>query len=475
MRHELNNLDLDTAMQPFTVNRTTNNWRSRPGYLAEGGSDFESVHILLGRFLQDRHSPDPLPDKTLQTENANFRWGEGKPLEKVVDSPEELDFLLRNPRLYRNAIAIIEPWHHVGHNPDGEEVRASVNVAYLAQKIADCDSIVFPMWSSGLLDPEAIVPVISSGIAIVMEGGDPSVRDKNTFNGAKISLNDLHILTEKIILSRSPTSAPAIFICLGHQLAAQAHINLIQKAVKQVLDLDSLDRDKDDKALHTLKKICREIEAVGNSLTVTKKNGHKIADNWHHPEFAVGPNEAKEVGHRQLWHYQSPDWETSDIPQELITAHEVTADEFEGVIDTSIEYEHELNISMFHSDEVNEEAILLANWAYRLIHNTIIPYRHILAGSPLSWLMQLPYAIEILCSTALEETEEVVTECSATCINYKDFESKLIRRSFTCQFHPELLSDLRVIGDRQPPSYQELKTDDGARLFARLLYAGMQE
>jgi hypothetical protein len=128
---------------------------------------------------------------------------------------------------------------------------------------------------------------------------------------------------------------------------------------------------------------------------------------------------------------------------------------------------------MFHSDEVNEEAILFANWAYRLLHNTIIPHRHILAGSALSWLMQLPYAIEILCSTAHED--EVLTECSATCINYKDFESKLIRRSFTCQFHPELLSDLRVVGFREPPSYNELKKDDGARLFARLLYSGMQE
>lgn len=124
--------------------------------------------------------------------------------------------------------------------PDGEEVRASVNVAYLAQKIADCDSIVFPMWSSGLLDPEAIVPIISSGIAIVIEGGDPSVRDKNTFGGAKSSLDDLQILTEKTLLSRSPTSTPAIFICLGHQLAAQAHINLIQKAVKQVLQPELL-------------------------------------------------------------------------------------------------------------------------------------------------------------------------------------------------------------------------------------------
>ncbi|MGQ9872327.1 hypothetical protein [Leptodesmis sp.] len=87
--------------------------------------------------------------------------------------------------------------------------------------------------------------------------------------------------------------------------------------------------------------------------------------------------------------------------------------------------------------------------------------------------MQLPYAIKILCSTALDNGE-VVTECSATCIIYKDFETKQIRRSFTCQFYPELLADLRVVGQRQSPSYQQLKQDDGARLFARLLYAGMQ-
>lgn len=154
-------------------------------------------------------------------------------------------------------------------------------------------------------------------------------------------------------------------------------------------------------------------------------------------------------------------------------AHEITADEHEGVIDTSIEYEHALNIAMFHSDEVNEEAVLFANWAYRLIHDALIHCRHVVANSPLSWLIKLPDAVEILCSTAADG--EVVTECSATCINYIDFETKEVRRSFSCQFHPELLSDLRVVGVRQPPAYAELKRDDGARLFMRLLYAGMQE
>ncbi|WP_293274700.1 MULTISPECIES: hypothetical protein [unclassified Microcoleus] len=117
--------------------------------------------------------------------------------------------------------------------------------------------------------------------------------------------------------------------------------------------------------------------------------------------------------------------------------------------------------------------ISIPNWAYRSIHDALIPYRHLIAGSPLSWLIQLPDSVEILCSTAANG--EIVTECSATCINYKDFEAKKIRRSFTCQFHPELLSDLRAIGNSEAPSYATLKNDDGVRLFVRLLYAGMQE
>jgi hypothetical protein len=116
---------------------------------------------------------------------------------------------------------------------------------------------------------------------------------------------------------------------------------------------------------------------------------------------------------------------------------------------------------------------LFANWAYRSIHDAIVPYRHIIAGSALSWLIQLPDSLEILCSTAADGA--ILTECSATCINYKDFETKKIRRSFTCQFHPELLSDLRAIGNSEAPSYSTLKNDDGVRLFVRLLYAGMQE
>ena len=458
---------------PSTPGSDLHAWRLQSGYLSTSGSEAESIHILLGRFLADRDSPNPLVERSLLDANPAFAWGQGQPLEKVIDSQDALEKLLLNPRLYRNSIAIIEPWEHVGHNPLGEPVRASVNVAYIAQKIADCDSIVFPIWSSGSFNPDQLIPILSAGVAIVLEGGDSSVRDPASFEGANCSHQEIVDLVEQILLSRSQTSAAALLICLGHQLAAHAHVTLLKKAVVQVLSTESLVADTNGRVVSALQRVCRRIQAVGESLTVNKGDGHVIAVGWNHPEFAVGPNETKEVGNRQLIPYQSPDLEDSDIPEDLILAHEVAADAHEGVIDTSIQYEHELNISMFHSDEVNEEAILFANWAYRLLHNALIPCRHIVANSHLSWLIKLPDAVEILCSTA--EDGRVVTECSATCINYRDFETKEVRRSFTCQFHPELLSDLRTIGVRHPPSYEELKQDDGARLFARLLYAGMQE
>jgi len=237
---------------------------------------------------------------------------------------------MHHPVLFRNAISIIEPWQHVGHNPLGEEVRASLNVAYIAQKIADCDSILFPVWSSGLLDPDVVVPLITSGLAVVVEGGNPSVRDASTFNGANCSLDDLHALIERLLISRSPTSALALFICLGHQLAAQGHINLIKRAVRQVLSLDALPRDRDGRMMRSLKRVCQRIESMGCSLKIKKRNGHVI-EGWDDPEFAVGPNEYPEIGDRQLHHYQSPNGEALGIHQDLIDAHDITADQYEGV------------------------------------------------------------------------------------------------------------------------------------------------
>lgn len=122
---------------------TVRDWRSKPGFIINDAIEFESVHSLIGYFLRDRDAPNPLPEKPLFT-NDSFEWGENHPLEKVIRNEKDLKELLLRPYLSRNSVCVIEPWVHVGINDQGEEVRASKNIAYIMQKIANADSILFP-------------------------------------------------------------------------------------------------------------------------------------------------------------------------------------------------------------------------------------------------------------------------------------------------------------------------------------------
>lgn len=446
-------------------------WRSTPGILSGHPSTVLSIHGLFGYFLRNRKSPTPFPGRDALAHAGTFEWGIAPPLEKVISSRNELSFLLSQPELYRQAIAILEPWPNVGINIQGETVRASKNVAYLLQQIADADSILFPLWQSGISNPKRLANILSGCIATIFEGGNPSAFDAATFDGNNANLEDLLELVDELLLRRSPGNGPTVFVCLGHQLAAVSHIRLIKRAVRDVLNTSRIGDDPNSKLLSALRGVCERISRVAESLQVIKR-GEVVADGWHDNKFAVAPNEAIEVGTRKLLAYERRDG-SSHVPEELHIAHALVADELEGVIDTVIAMDKDLQIEMFHSDEVNEEAMLFANWAYKKLHDTIVPIRYGLATSSLSWLLSLPYAVEILSQTEVDD--ENMTEVGTTCIYYKDWETHSIRRSFTCQFHPELMADIRDIGRRAGPTYAELKQNDGVRLFIRLLHHGMQE
>jgi hypothetical protein len=446
-------------------------WRTTPGILGHHATSPQSVHALLGYFLRDRSSPTPFPGRDTLVDHGTFEWGIAPPLEKVISGSEELDLLLGLPEVYRHSISVVEPWHNVGINLQGEEVRASKNIAYTMQQIADADTILYPVWESGIANPQRLANTLSAGIATVIQGGNPSTWDASSFDGSNAPLDDLLALTDQILLRRSTGSAPSIFICLGHQLAAVSHIRLIKRAVTETLNIKYLPLDPDAVALDSLRRVCKRIAEVGENLKVVKA-GEVIAQGWHDSKFSVAPNEDFEVGTRQLKPYKRR-WLNDHTPAELHDSHALIADELDGVIDTMLTLERNLSIEMFHGDEVNEEAALFANWAYKLLHDTIVPMRYELAVSPLSWLLSLPYAVEILSQTQVDENHW--TEVSTTCIYYKDWETHTIRRSFTCQFHPELMADIRDIGKRHGPRYAELKDNDGIRLLVRLLYHGMQE
>jgi len=107
----------------------------------------------------------------------------------------------------------------VGINPQGETVRASKNVAYILQQVADADSILYPVWQSGIDDPERLANVLSAGVATVVQGGNPSVHDAASFDGSNASLNDVLSLVDRLLLRRSAAARLRSFRCLGHQLA----------------------------------------------------------------------------------------------------------------------------------------------------------------------------------------------------------------------------------------------------------------
>lgn len=449
-------------------------WRQQPGFLRPGQSDRLAIQTLLGDFLVDRQSPHLLGRATGSFDQRLIApgWGEALPLEKVIRSNADLDHLLRQPQLYRNAICILEPADHVGSNHCGEDVRASLNVACLAQMIADCDSILFPLWESGPLNMGLTDELFSSCLAIVIEGGHPSVKDAGSFGASRCSHEDLLQLSEALLLHRGAGGAPALFICLGHQLIAQAHIRLIQRATRAILEQigDILAEVPHQRA--ALEACCHRIIHIGQELDVVKQ-GRLIAKGWDDPCFAVGPNEVPEAGHCEIVHYRPAAHHPSPLIPELLLTHEVTSHSRDGVVEQAITHEKDLNIVMFHTDEVNEEAILLANWAYHRLHEALLPARKRIAVSSLSWLLRLPESVEILCSTLVQG--QVCTEVGATCIHYRNHETHQRRRSFSCQFHPELLDDLREFRYSGLPDYSALKRDDGVRLLMRLLYQSILE
>ncbi|MDY7023415.1 MAG: hypothetical protein SWJ54_19025 [Cyanobacteriota bacterium] len=52
-------------------------------------------------------------------------------------------------------------------------------------------------------------------MAVIVEGGNLSARDGSTFAGSNCSLDELHRFIQALLLSRSPTSALALFVCTG--------------------------------------------------------------------------------------------------------------------------------------------------------------------------------------------------------------------------------------------------------------------
>ena len=438
------------------------------GFFRAGKSNLTSIQSLLGDFIKDRSSPS-LIEKFHRKEKkflSNSRWGEKGPLGRVINSDDDLKEILSCPDFYCNSICIIEPAAHVGTNPYGEDVRASTNIAFLCQFIADCNSILIPLWKTGPLDNKLFHQLLKNSLICFVEGGYPTLKDGKSFQGTNINLDYLQKFSMDLLLSRDLKSSPSIFICLGHQLAGQGHIEILKKATTQIQSI--LDKSIiSDFYYKNLISKCEKIISIGENLCIYKDE-KVVAKGWNDSSFAVALNLKPEVGKVNLENYKHSSLHPNDEFLELLMSHELAHEHELGVIEKFISYEKNLHIEMFHSDVVNQEAILFANWAYGELHKALYPIRKEISISDVSWLLEMPASVEIVCSTTVGG--KVCTEVAATCINYLDYQTLKNRRSFTFQFHPELLEELSAFNISGFPEYQKLKEDDGIRLLARVMY-----
>ena len=191
-------------------------WRKNTSWLNPNSDNTSTIQALIGHFLQDRLSPSLLDEeiKKFQDNKRGASWGE-PPYEKVVESETDLDWLINNPSAYRNAVCIIEPASNVGQNNAKEDVRASSNIAYLCRVIADCDSVLFPLWKLGQLDQKKLNHIFETCLAVFVEGGYPTAKDPSSFDGQSISLTELQLVIENLVTSRTIRVRPMFSFVLG--------------------------------------------------------------------------------------------------------------------------------------------------------------------------------------------------------------------------------------------------------------------
>jgi len=333
------------------------------------------------------------------------------------------------PLFWQNTFCLIEPWEHVGHY-EGAKVKASLNFCNFFARIMGTHTIILPIYSEDFavegLDDEFVAFLSKSG-CIVMEGGDQSTYDPNTFIDS-LSRKQLFTLTSKLLLSRDLNTCPQIYICLGHQCCAEAHIWILKDLCRQVEDKQHF-RD-----LQPLVDVVEQIRTMGNKLQVHDHSGKPLCVGWENEMFAVSKMPEREVGLSTLQEFTIED---DNIPKELVDAYEAS-EVFMNMTMNHLQLFGK-QVPMSHGDAVNPEAIIFANWAYQKLHPVIQQVKQYLIGTNLIWLSNLPVAVRILASSI--QNDKLMCKAACTAIFYQKYAFPRILRTYTVQFHPELMTE----------------------------------
>jgi len=386
---------------------------------------------LFDAFLADRGSPNPL--------------GQRKP--RVGRRIYDLASI--DPIDLRESALVVEPWGHVGRRPhDDSGVIASENIAYIVDQILGVPTLIVPAWQTGVGNPRRFAALAGNAMLVAFEGGEPDVHEAESFTAAYPRRAATRSLVELMLMG-----VPFIGICLSHQLAAQAHVELIREVVQRF----------ETSASPAFVAVARAIREVGDNLLVKKAYG-TVASSWKDETFAVAQNEQGSCANTRLHPYTQEALE--HVPAMVSDAHRLVSNEYDAIIDEALRHENAIHIQTFHGNEVSEESMRFVCWAYQRIQATLKAYSTEAASDPeLQGLLGVPLGVEILASTH-DEAGEPLCEVAATGTYWEGG-----RTAITTQFHPELDHTLLTTSEGWAPSWENMKQSDGVRLLVRMMRA----
>lgn len=402
-----------------------------------------------------------------------------EPRLEVIDTQEKfVEFIEKVgvPKL-KEFVFVLKPDKYIGKNMWGELLDASVSLQNILAKAFKWNSVAIELRS---IDPEAIPAELAiHGIGgflrrvsklIFVEGGRQSVYDPSSFDETLTQEKFLDII-KSLALNRTSETAPAIYICLGHQAIVEALrrilIEIMDNATSIAEDLRKIDKNLAEEFI----KLIQQIHRKGSNIEVKDDMGITVAGGYRDPLFAVKKNEMPEIGIKTLAPYTPPE----EIDKEIIEAYKLVSEIGSGIIEDIITID-DINVALIHSDEANEEAILFLNYAYYNIHKLINKYRQKIleltkrkeTKPTTKYLTRIPIGIEILCSTKYQRQNKPLTQAAGLAIYYYDYNNQQIIRDYSLQFHPEILEDMRTA---QTTITRKINIqDDGIKLLITLTY-----
>ena len=346
----------------------------------------------------------------------------------------------------KRSVLILKPDDIVGENRSGEEIDAAANISAVTRSAFEWDVVTVPL-KKGISFEKNLKGMLPECKLIFSEGGRQSAYDEKSFLDIEnyATRSEMLQIFKGIIKQRSLSvdSPPVIYICLSHQLAAEAMNQLIDDIIETEEAISSL------KGWDSLKT---EIKSMRTKIFAGSR-------------FATRKNEKPELMIIDLKKYRP----SKGVPVEFRESHDEISRRYSGLIEDYIGFE-KVDISMLHNDEVDEKRILYINWALsKLFEFRSRNKKGIPAGS---MLWQIPVGVEITSST-FDEEGQVLTEVASMAIYYIDGEGYLYR-DFSFQFHPELMLSEEI---RQIYSDKEIRPsycNDGLKILNSSIIASFE-